>query len=117
MKEAIGKGSTREDHSALSSQLYAAYAKGRELRDLVAVVGEESLSEEDKLYLDFANNFEERFIKQDYQEDRSIFETMDITWKLLTTFPNPKRQLKRIDEKYIEKYHPDNRDPNTILLM
>lgn len=111
MKEAIGKGATREDHSALSSQLYAAYAKGRELRDLVAVVGEESLSDEDKLYLEFANQFENRFIKQGSHEDRTIFETLDLGWELLTIFPNPKRQLKRIDEKYIEKYHPNNRDP------
>jgi V/A-type H+/Na+-transporting ATPase subunit B len=109
MKEAIGKGSTREEHDALSSQLYATYAKGRELRDLVAVVGEESLSDEDKLYLEFATQFENRFISQGYQEDRSIFDTLDLGWELCTVFPNPKRQLKRIDEKYIEKYHPDNR--------
>lgn len=64
MKEAIGKGQIREDHAGLSAQLYAAYAKGREIRDLVAVVGEQSLTEEDPLYLDFAENFEERFLNQ-----------------------------------------------------
>lgn len=112
MKEAIGKGSTREDHSALSSQLYAAYAKGRELRDLVAVVGEESLSEEDKLYLKFAEEFEGKFISQGNEDDRSIFETLDLGWKLLHIFPNPKRHLKRIDEKHIDKYHFSNRDPS-----
>ncbi|RMG34793.1 MAG: V-type ATP synthase subunit B [Methanobacteriota archaeon] len=112
MKEAIGKGSTREDHAALSSQLYASYAKGRELRDLVAVVGEESLSDEDRLYLKFAQDFEDKFISQGYEEDRTIFETLDLGWELLTIFPNPKRQLKRIDEKYIDKYYPSNRDPN-----
>jgi V/A-type H+-transporting ATPase subunit B len=110
MKEAIGKGSTREDHSGLSAQLYAAYAKGREIRDLVAVVGEESLSDEDMLYLKFADSFEEEFLNQGLT-NRSIFETLDLGWKLLQIFPNPKRQLKRIDEKHIEKYHMDNRDP------
>ncbi len=109
MKEAIGKGSTREDQSALSSQLYAGYAKGRELRDLVAVVGEESLSDEDRLYLKFAENFENQFISQGVEEERSIFDTLDLGWNLLTIFENPKRQLKRIDEKLIDKYHPDSR--------
>ncbi len=112
MKEAIGKGSTRVDHAALASQLYAAYARGRELRDLVAVVGEESLSDEDRLYLNFAQQFEDRFISQGYEEDRSIFDTLDLGWELLTIFPNPKRQLKRIDEELIEKFYPLNRDPN-----
>ena len=111
MKEAIGKGSTREDHSGLSAQLYAAYAKGREIRDLVAVVGEESLTDEDKLYLDFANQFEDQFLNQGLT-DRSIFETLDLGWKLLQIFPNPIRQLKRIDKKIIDKYHFNTRDPN-----
>ena len=110
MKEAIGKNSTREDHPDLSSQLYALYTKGRELRDLVAVVGEESLSDEDRIYLDFATNFENKFIKQGDKEDRSIFQTLDIGWDLMSIFPNPKRQLKRIDEKIIEKYHPKTRN-------
>ena len=110
MKEAIGKSSTREDHPTLSAQLYAVYAKGRELRDLVAVVGEESLSDEDRIYLKFADLFEKEFIKQGIEENRTIFTTLDIGWKLLSLFPNPKRQLKRIDEKYIEKYHFETRD-------
>lgn len=109
MKEAIGKGSTREDHSGLSAQLYAGYAKGREIRDLVAVVGEESLSDEDRLYLKFAEEFENRFLSQG-MTNRSIFDTLDIGWDLLKIFPNPERQLKRIDQKYIDKYHPDRRD-------
>ena len=111
MKEAIGKGSTRDDHSGLQAQLYAAYAKGREIRDLVAVVGEESLTSEDKLYLDFATNFENKFLNQGLT-NRSIFETLDLGWELLSIFPNPKRQLKRIDQKHIDKYHPKNRDPD-----
>ncbi len=111
MKEAIGKGSTREDHSALAAQLYANYAKGRDVRDLVAVVGEESLSEDDLKYLQFADEFEKQFLNQG-MTNRTIFETLDLGWKLLGIFPNPKRNLKRIDEKYIEKYHFDYRDPN-----
>jgi len=109
MKEAIGKGSTREDHSGLSAQLYAAYAKGREIRDLVAVVGEESLTDEDRLYLDFADKFEKEFLNQGLT-NRSIFETLDLGWELLKVFPNPMRQLKRIDADMIEKYHYDYRD-------
>ncbi|MHA2169991.1 MAG: ATP synthase beta subunit C-terminal domain-containing protein [Candidatus Kariarchaeaceae archaeon] len=103
--------STREEHAGLAAQLYAAYAKGREIRDLVAVVGEESLTDEDRLYLDFAQNFENKFLNQG-MTNRTIFETLDIGWELLSIFPNPKRQLKRIDEEHIEKYHPDRRDPN-----
>ncbi len=111
MKEAIGKGSTRDDHSGLSAQLYAGYAKGREIRDLVAVVGEESLSDEDMLYLKFAEEFENRFLNQG-MTNRTIFETLDLGWELLSIFPNPTRQLKRIDQKHIDKYHFNNRDPN-----
>ena len=109
MKEAIGKGSTREDHSGLSAQLYAAYAKGREIRDLVAVVGEESLTDEDRLFLEFADRFENEFLNQGLT-NRSIFDTLDLGWELLKVFPNPMRQLKRIDAKHIEKYHFDMRD-------
>ena len=112
MKEAIGKGYTRTDHPDVANQLYAFYARGIELRDLVAVVGEESLSDEDKLYLEFAEAFERRFLTQGIHEERSIFESLDIGWDLLTMFPNPKRQLKRISDEILEKYHPNNRDPN-----
>jgi V/A-type H+-transporting ATPase subunit B len=109
MKEAIGKGSTRDDHSGLSAQLYANYAKGREIRDLVAVVGEESLTDEDRLYLEFADRFENEFLNQGYS-NRSIFETLDLGWELLKVFPNPTRQLKRIDQDIIEKFHKEMRD-------
>ncbi|RLF91049.1 V-type ATP synthase subunit B, partial [Thermococci archaeon] len=76
MKDGIGKGRTREDHPQLAQQLYAAYAEGRSLRDLVAVVGEEALSETDKKYLEFADRFEREFVAQGYDEDRSIEETL-----------------------------------------
>lgn len=105
MQQGIGEERTREDHSDVSNQLYAAYAEGNELRDLVAVVGEEALSERDRTYLQFADEFEERFIGQGGDEDRTIDETLDLAWQLLTIIP--KRDLKRIDEKFIKKYYPE----------
>ncbi|MFW5945617.1 MAG: V-type ATP synthase subunit B [Candidatus Natronoplasma sp.] len=105
MEEGIGGERTREDHSGVSNQLYAAYAEGLDLRDLVAVVGEEALSERDRLYLEFAEEFEERFIDQGLEEDRSIDETLDMAWDLLTIIP--KKELKRIDQKYIDEYYPE----------
>ncbi|MFW6375775.1 MAG: V-type ATP synthase subunit B [Thermoplasmatota archaeon] len=105
MQQGIGEERTREDHADVSNQLYAAYAEGLDLRDLVAVVGEEALSERDRKYLDFAGEFEERFINQGEDEDRSIDETLDLGWDLLTKIP--KRELKRIDEKWIDKYYPE----------
>ena len=105
MQQGIGEERTREDHSDVSNQLYAAYAEGRELRDLVAVVGEEALSDRDRTYLEFADEFEERFIGQGGDEDRSIDETLDLAWQLLTIIP--KRDLKRIDERFIEKHYPE----------
>ncbi|MBS3790582.1 MAG: V-type ATP synthase subunit B [Candidatus Thermoplasmatota archaeon] len=105
MEEGIGGERTREDHSGVSNQLYAAYAEGLDLRDLVAVVGEEALSERDRLYLEFAEEFEERFIDQGVEEDRSIEETLDMAWDLLTIIP--KKELKRIDQKYIDEYYPE----------
>jgi V/A-type H+-transporting ATPase subunit B len=109
-KEGIGKGLTRRDHRELADQLYYAYARGTDLRNLVAVVGEESLTEEDHRYLEFADEFEEKFINQTKDENRSIFETLDIGWELLKRYPNPKRELKRISEETIDFFHLDNRD-------
>jgi V/A-type H+-transporting ATPase subunit B len=113
MKEAIGKGSTRSDHKELADQLYANYARSRELRDLVAVVGEESLSDIDRHYLRFGDEFEHLFINQGVNENRSIFDTLDLCWDLLKIFPQPKRNLKRILTETIDKFHPASRDPNT----
>jgi V/A-type H+-transporting ATPase subunit B len=104
MKQGIGKGSTREDHDDVSNQCYAGYAEGCDLRDLIAVVGEEALSERDKKYLKFADMFEKQYITQTHDEDRSIEDTLGLAWRLLSTLP--KDELKRIDEKYIEKYYP-----------
>jgi V/A-type H+-transporting ATPase subunit B len=104
MNQGIGKGRTREDHKELSDQLYAAYAEGRDLRDLIAVVGEEALSERDKKYLEFAERFEDEFINQNVDEDRSIEKSLDLGWELLAILPE--NELKRIRREFIEKYHP-----------
>jgi len=102
MDRGIGEGRTREDHAGVSNQLYAAYAEGCDLRDLVAIVGEDALSDRDKKFLKFADDFEERFIKQESNENRSIVQTLTIGWELLSSLP--KADLKKIDEKYIKKY-------------
>ncbi len=113
MKDTIGQGSTRSDHKYVQDQLYALYATGKDLRDLVAVVGDESLSDIDKKTLEFAEQFEEKFINQDYYEDRSIFESLDIGWELLGLFEDPYRVLKRIPSEFIDKFHLDKRDKKT----
>jgi len=108
MREGIGKGRTREDHREVSDQLYYAYAEGRALRDLVAVVGEEALSTRDKLYLNFADTFEKRFVNQGEYENRDIEQTLDLGWDLLSMLPEI--ELKRIDPSTIAKYHPSHRN-------
>jgi V/A-type H+-transporting ATPase subunit B len=105
MDRGIGANRTREDHAGVSNQLYAGYAEGCDLRDLVAIVGEEALSERDRKFLTFADEFEKRFVQQDHHEDRSIIQTLSIGWDLLSILP--KAELKKIDEKYIDKYHPE----------
>jgi V/A-type H+-transporting ATPase subunit B len=105
MAEGIGEGRTRPDHHQLSTQLYAAYAEGCDLRDLVAVVGEEALTERDRRYLKFADAFEERFVSQGEEENRTFDETFDLGWELLGMLP--REDLKKIDEKYIEQYYPE----------
>ncbi len=104
MKGGIGEGRTREDHSNVSDQIYSGYAEGRELRDLVAVVGEDALTDRDKKFLIFADEFEKQFVTQSRDEDRSIERTLEIGWNLLSILPE--RDLKRIKDDFIEKYHP-----------
>jgi V/A-type H+-transporting ATPase subunit B len=111
MKEGIGKGKTREDHREVSDQLYYAFAEGRSFRDLVAVVGEEALSARDKLYLQFADEFEHRFINQGIYENRDIDTTLDLGWDLLSVLPET--ELKRIDPATIKKWLPKNRGKNS----
>ena len=103
MNLGIGEGKTREDHKSVSDQLYAAYAEGKDLRGLVAIVGEESLSDRDKKFLKFADEFEKRFIAQRRDEDRSIIQTLDLGWELLGILPE--NELTRIDPEMRKKYY------------
>jgi V/A-type H+-transporting ATPase subunit B len=104
MNLGIGKGKTRDDHKKVSDQMYAGYAEGNDLRGLVAIVGKDALSERDRLLLEFADLFENRFVRQGYDEDRTIEDTLTIGWELLSTLPV--EQLTRIDRELINKYHP-----------
>ena len=101
MKEAVK--STREDHLYLSNQLYAAYSRAQEIRDILMVVGEEALEKRDKIYLSFGEKFEKRFVKQGEFEDRSLDETLQIGWDLLHMLP--KEELTRIPPEIMEKYY------------
>jgi V/A-type H+-transporting ATPase subunit B len=103
MNLGIGLGKTREDHRNVADQLYASYAYGRDLRRLVAIVGEEALTELDKKYLKFADEFEKKFITQG-DEDRSLERTLEIGWDLMSMLPE--EELKRIKRDFIKKYHP-----------
>jgi V/A-type H+-transporting ATPase subunit B len=108
MKDGIGEGMTREDHKELASQLFACYSKVKEIRALASVIGEEELSELDLIYLKFGVEFEKSFLSQGQAENRSIEETLDIGWKLLTILPQ--EELYRINQKLIEKYLPKKED-------
>lgn len=102
MNLGIGEGKTRDDHRGVANQLYAAYAQGRDLRRLVAIVGEEALSDTDRRYLHFADAFEAQFIGQG-DEGRTIEETLSLGWELMSELPLS--ELKRVRE-FIDKYHP-----------
>ncbi|XP_054146547.1 V-type proton ATPase subunit B-like [Melozone crissalis] len=104
MKSAIGEGMTRKDHGDVSNQLYACYAIGKDVQAMKAVVGEEALSADDLLYLEFLHKFEKHFISQGPYENRSIFESLDIGWQLLRIFP--KQLLKRIPENILAEFYP-----------
>ncbi|WP_265108940.1 ATP synthase subunit B [Halosolutus halophilus] len=103
MDDGIGEGLTREDHGDVSDQMYAAYAEGEDLRDLVNIVGREALSERDNKFLDFADRFEEEFVQQGYDTNRSIAETLELGWDLLSMLP--KEALNRIDEDLIAEHY------------
>jgi V/A-type H+/Na+-transporting ATPase subunit B len=102
MSLGIGPTKTREDHKGVSDQMYAAYATGRDLRSLSAVVGEEALTESDRKFLKFADEFENRFVRQGAYEDRSIEQTLDLGWELLAGLPE--EELKRVKREHIDKY-------------
>lgn len=97
MKSAIGEGMTRKDHGDVSNQLYACYAIGKDVQAMKAVVGEEALSSEDLLYLEFLDKFEKSFINQGQYENRTVFESLNLGWELLRLFP--REMLKRIGPK------------------
>jgi len=105
MKDGIGEGYTRADHSSVANQLFAAYAKVQDARSLASVIGEEELSETDRNYMRFGVEFEDFFLTQDFNEERTIEETLDLGWKLLSLLPES--ELDRIDEELL-KAHYDN---------
>ena len=98
----IGKGKTREDHADTMNQLFAAYAKGKECKELSAILGEAALSETDKLYAKFAEEFEKKYVGQGFEKDRTIEETLSVGWELLRILPAS--ELKRIRREYLDKY-------------
>jgi V/A-type H+-transporting ATPase subunit B len=98
----IGKGKTREDHADLFNQLYACYARGKEAEELEIILGDAALTEADKLYLRFARDFEEQYISQGEFENRTVEQTLDLGWKLLSIFP--RGELKRVRDAYLDKY-------------
>lgn len=98
----IGKGKTREDHADTMNQLFSAYSQGKEAKELSAILGEAALTEVDKKYAKFAEEFERRYVSQGFDTNRSIEETLDLGWSLLSILP--KSELKRIKDEYIEKY-------------
>lgn len=102
----IGNGKTREDHAGTMNQLFAAYARGKQAKELMTILGEAALTDIDKLYAKFADQFEQNYVSQGYTTDRTIEQTLDLGWQLLSILP--KNELKRIKTEYIQKYYPDN---------
>merc|ERR1719464_550715 len=103
MKSGIGKGMTRLDHPNVSDQLYACYAIGQDTKAMKAVVGEEALSEDEHKYLEFTDKFENKFVKQEPYENRSVFDSLDIAWTLLRIFPQ--ELLKKIPQKIKDQFY------------
>ena len=103
MKDGIGKGYTREDHPELADQIFSAYSRVRDVEDLAQVIGEEELSETDRKYMEFGRQFEERFVRQGFQENRDISQTLDLAWELLSILPE--EELNRIRPETLEKYY------------
>ena len=103
MKDGIGKDDTREDHPRVASQLYAAYARALEVRNLASIIGRDELPDLDRRYLDFADQFEQRFLAQGPDEDRSVIQTLNIAWELLSLLPG--EVLSRVSEADLARYH------------
>ncbi|GAI38423.1 unnamed protein product, partial [marine sediment metagenome] len=113
----IGLNKTREDHANVMNQLFASYARGKEAKELSVILGEAALTEIDKKYVKTSDKFEEVFVKQGEDENRTIEESLDIGWRLLTILP--KEELKRIKDEFIEKYLPtditmEDKDINVV---
>lgn len=102
-----GKGKTRIDHAPTMNQLFSAYAQGKQAKELAVVLGESALSETDRIYAKFAERFEEEYVNQGYQTNRSIIETLDLGWELLNMLP--RTELKRIKDEMIDEYLPEKR--------
>ncbi|MDH3388552.1 MAG: V-type ATP synthase subunit B [Gammaproteobacteria bacterium] len=103
MKDGIGKDDTREDHPRVASQLYASYTRALEARNLASIIGAEELSSRDRRYLEFADRFENGFVRQGADEERNIIETLDLAWELLSLLPPS--SLSRVSEEDLRKYH------------
>ena len=103
MKDGIGEGYTREDHQAVANQLFSCYARVGDARALASVIGEDELSPLDKTYLEFGKAFEDGFVGQGEEENRTIIETLDRGWELLSMLP--REELDRIDTKLLDKYY------------
>ncbi|MBQ7522642.1 MAG: V-type ATP synthase subunit B, partial [Clostridia bacterium] len=106
MKDGIGEGFTRKDHQSVANQLFASYAKVMDARSLASVIGEEELSAVDKKYIQFGRLFEERFVKQGSDDNRSIEQSLDLGWELLSHLP--KSELDRVDDETLNAHYIDN---------
>ncbi len=110
MKDGIGEGYTREDHAEVSNQLYSAYSRVQSVRSLASVIGEEELSEIDQTYLKFGEEFEENFLQQEYNEDRSMEKTLDLSWEVLSILP--RTELNRVSDLQIKKHYQQRGNDN-----
>lgn len=103
MKDGIGEGFTREDHSEVSNQIFAAYSRVQDVIALAQVIGEDELSETDKIYMEFGRTFDDKFLRQDFDESRDMAETLDLAWKILSILP--KEELDRVSPEILNKYY------------
>lgn len=108
----IGDGKTREDHADVSNQLFAAYARGKEVQELAVILGESALSDLDRIYFSFAEEFEKRYVCQGYEENRTVYETLDLGWNLLKVFP--RGELKRIKDSLLDTYFGISQAPQVM---
>ncbi len=99
----IGEGKTRADHSGTMNQLFSAYARGKDAKELMVILGEAALTEMDKLYAKFADEFEKVYVSQGFETNRPIEETLDIGWQMLSILP--RSELKRISDKFLDQYY------------